>query len=202
MKSQKKIIPSLDVFARLIVPFLFFVSVGAFGFSCKKGPERAYLPTNYQSWARTDPQPLDYPIPGHEDRYRVPYLSPLGEEPSISEKSGRRYLEFKTGTVLIKEIYMSKQIAEGDTPVMLTAMVKAPQDQRSRGGWLWIVKQGLSGPEMIMESEFCFTCHANANDAHPYGDKNANLEFRDYVFFPYPRSVQASSSSSSTDYGY
>ncbi len=30
---------------------------------------------------------------------------------------------------------------------------------------------------------FCITCHANANEKHPYGDKNPNEEFRDYVYF-------------------
>jgi hypothetical protein len=30
---------------------------------------------------------------------------------------------------------------------------------------------------------FCVTCHANANEKHPYGDRNPREEFRDYVFF-------------------
>jgi len=40
--------------------------------------------------------------------------------------------------------------------------------------------------ETVITEEFCITCHGNANESHPYGDKNPNNEYRDYLFFPYP----------------
>ncbi|RPJ03990.1 MAG: hypothetical protein EHM28_14230, partial [Spirochaetaceae bacterium] len=70
-------------------------------------------------------------------------------------------------------------------PTSLTVMIKSPDDPRARGGWLWIVKNPATNRETVMRNQFCITCHANANESHPYGDKNPNREFRDYVFFVY-----------------
>jgi hypothetical protein len=61
----------------------------------------------------------------------------------------------------------------------------APEDPHSRGGWLWVAKAVGSGEETIIDWEFCFDCHANANEPHPYDDGNPGKEFRDHVFFPY-----------------
>jgi hypothetical protein len=47
------------------------------------------------------------------------------------------------------------------------------------------VRDTASGQEKVIDYEFCYDCHANANEPHPYGDRNPHGEFRDYVFFPY-----------------
>jgi hypothetical protein len=62
-------------------------------------------------------------------------------------------------------------------------MVKEPGDPRAKCGWLWITKE-QGGEERVFEGNFCVTCHANANERHPYFDGNPREEFRDYVFFP------------------
>ena len=68
---------------------------------------------------------------------------------------------------------------------MLTVMIKKPKDPRSRGGWLWVVKDLTKNTERIIDYELCFDCHSNANEPHPYGDRNGNNEFRDYAYYPY-----------------
>jgi hypothetical protein len=65
---------------------------------------------------------------------------------------------------------------------MATVMVKAPDDPRAKGGWIWLVKDLASGKETVFTTNYCVTCHANANEKHPYGDKNPGEEFRDYLF--------------------
>ena len=65
-------------------------------------------------------------------------------------------------------------------------MLKRPGHPQARAGWLWIVKDIPSGKETIISEEFCVTCHANANERHPYGDRNPTEDFRDFLFFPYP----------------
>ena len=64
-------------------------------------------------------------------------------------------------------------------------MIKAPEHEHARGGWLWVVKDLESNEERIIDYRLCFDCHADANDRHPYGDGNPEGEDRDYVFLPY-----------------
>ena len=87
---------------------------------------------------------------------------------------------------MIKEIYTGSGESVSGKPSMLTIMVKRKDHPSARGGWLWIVKKPDSGDETVISEEFCITCHANANEKHPYGDRNPEGEVRDYLFFPYP----------------
>ena len=54
----------------------------------------------------------------------------------------------------------------------------------ARGGWVWVAKNPATGEERIIDYEFCFDCHSDANEPHPYGDKNPQGGHRDYVFLP------------------
>ncbi len=94
-----------------------------------------------------------------------------------------QYLEDPVVTVIVKEVYASAKPMPEDEPIQLTIMAKQPQDPRAQGGWVWVTKDLPDGKEAVFMGNFCITCHANANEKHPYGDGNPNEEFRDYVFF-------------------
>lgn len=104
---------------------------------------------------------------------------------SIVEENGRQRHEYPEGTIIVKEIYKGlEEPEEGEEPISLTIMIKAPQHSDAQNGWLWISKTFHPEKEQIIEHEFCMDCHANANEPHPYGDKNPNNEYRDFVYFP------------------
>ncbi|MCF7928303.1 MAG: cytochrome P460 family protein [Spirochaetales bacterium] len=147
--------------------------------------EETLLPDDYSEWKRTTSEELDYPIPGHEEHYRRIFINETGTEPAVTEQNGRRIYDYPDGTIIIKEIYEGLDYQEGDQPARLTAMIKDRDNSQSRGGWLWVVKDLESEKEQIFDGELCVTCHANANEAHFYGDNNPDEEFRDYVFFPW-----------------
>ncbi len=154
-------------------------------FSCSASQARKYLPDDYSGWEKTTDTVLNYPISGHENHFRIPYINETGEKPVVTVKNNRKYYDYPTGTIIIKEVYQNLTTpAPGEKPIMLTAMVKAPNDPNALGGWVWIVKTP-DNKETIFKSDFCITCHNDANSAHPYGDKNPDGDFRDYVFFPY-----------------
>jgi hypothetical protein len=153
--------------------------------ACSGGRVKKYLPDDYSGWEKTTNTVLNYPISGHENHFRIPYINETGEKPEITVKNNRKYYNYPPGTIIIKEVYDKLTApAPGEKPIMLTAMVKTPDDPNALGGWVWIVKTPQN-KEIIFKSDFCITCHNDANSAHPYGDKNPDGEFRDYVFFPY-----------------
>ncbi|MDP3178029.1 MAG: cytochrome P460 family protein [Spirochaetaceae bacterium] len=151
--------------------------------SCKAPSVPAFAPPEYGSWARTTNVPLDYPVPGHMEYYRIARINPVGAATRARSEDGSRRWDFPAGTVIVKEIYPSSKPSPGERPSALTIMAKQPEDPRARGGWLWITRSLPDGKESVFAGNFCVTCHANANEAHPYGDRNKALEFRDYVFF-------------------
>ena len=155
------------------------------GLSCARPAPRPLVPADYATWERTTAQVLDYPVPGHEEHHRRIYLNPIGEEVRVTERQGRTFYDYPEGTVIVKEIFAGLKPRPGEAPFQLTVMIKKPLDPLARGGWLWVVRDTASGQEKVIDYEFCYDCHANANEPHPYGDKNPNGEFRDYLFFPY-----------------
>jgi hypothetical protein len=142
-----------------------------------------YATPDYHSWKRTTDVVLDYPIPGHQNRLRIPRMNDVGYTVTPSTDTGRRRWEFPQGTVIVKEIYLTQKPGPAEKPIQLTIMVKAPRDSRSQGGWLWITRDLPDGKEAVFMGNYCITCHANANEKHPYGDGNPSEEFRDYVYF-------------------
>lgn len=160
---------------------LIALGLGLSLFSCG-GPAQALLPPDWESWQRTTKLRLDYPIPGHENRLRVPRMNALGFASLPKQPPAAKAWDFPEGTIIAKDIYASANPKPGEGPVAVTAMLKAPEDPRARGGWIWFNKDLASGQERVFTEEFCVTCHENANETHPYGDKNPKGEFRDYVF--------------------
>ena len=151
--------------------------------ACAARVPTVYATPDYHSWQRTTNVVLDYPIPGHQDRFRIPRMNAVGFTAAPTMVNGKRRWEFPDGTVIAKEVYATSRPSPGAAPVQLTIMVKAPKDSRSQGGWLWLTRDLPDGAETVFMGNFCITCHANANEKHPYGDGNPNEEFRDYVYF-------------------
>ena len=142
-------------------------------------------PEEYRSWMSPTDAPLNYPVPGHRDNCRIIYINPIGESVKISEQNGRASYEYPEGTIIIKEIYKGlEEPEEGEEPIELTIMIKAPKHLQARQGWIWIVKGFAAESPSVVRRNFCADCHANANEAHPYGDRNSRNEFRDFVYFP------------------
>lgn len=156
----------------------------AFLASCAPKPEaRALVPDDFSTWGRTTELRLDYPIPGHEDNLRIIYMNDLGFGFTRTIEDQAERVVFPEGTVIAKAIFDGSAPEPGATPMMVTAMVKAVDNPDAKGGWVWVVKDLVLGKETIIKGDFCYTCHANANEAHPYGDKNQDENLRDYVFF-------------------
>ena len=177
---------------------------GALGMvlGCRAPDRVVYATPDYPTWQRTTEVPLDYPIPGHQDRFRIPRMNSLGFGARPTLEGGKLRWSFPEGTVIVKEVYDTLAPAAGDEPTELTIMVKAPRDKRSRGGWLWITRDLPKGEEKVFAGNFCITCHSNANERHPYGDKNPREEFRDYVFYvPVPPGPSGSPSPTPTPTG-
>ena len=151
--------------------------------SCAPRTSPVYATADYPTWQRTTNVVLDYPIPGHQDRFRIPRMNALGFTAQPTIENGKRRWDFPEGTVIVKEVFATTAPAVGEKPIQLTIMVKAPKDPHSQGGWLWITRDLPGGKEAVFMGNFCITCHANANEKHPYGDGNPNEEFRDYVYF-------------------
>ncbi len=167
--------------------FLLFPAVFLFLISCqKKEVSVPVVPGNYKDWTVTAAD-LNYPIPGHENHYRKIFINPKGEEVQITENNGRIFYNYPGGTVVIKEIYPTLSPEKGTKPISLTVMIKDPDNPKSRDGWVWIVKDLEKNSEKIIDYEFCFDCHTNANEPHQYGDGNPDGEFRDYLFFPFKK---------------
>lgn len=169
------------ILCSLLLLFIILIS------SCRQNERGPLIPqsSEYLEWERPIPVILDYPIPGHEDNRRRIFINPSGTEVRIESRENRVYWEYPEGTIILKEIIPGLDGRVTDAPFQITAMIKAPEDPLSRGGWLWVTKRLDNQEETIVDWEFCFDCHANANEPHPYGDGNQGNEFRDYVFHPY-----------------
>ncbi len=140
------------------------------------------VPAEYLGWASTVDAPLVYQIPGHTMGMRKIYINETGTNLKTTERAGRVIHEYPEGTIILKENYPT---VESTAPAVLSVMIKAHNDMRSRGGWIWVAKDLATGNERIFSDEFCFTCHQNANEGHPYGDGNPTREFRDFVYYPW-----------------
>jgi hypothetical protein len=165
--------------------FFMILLLTAYG-SCSR-EESLVIPSQYSFWERTVDIDLNVPIPGHMDNLRRIFMNETGfsylrENPEAGNSIPAL---FPDGTMIVKEIYESPTVQPGEAPQSLMAMVKSSGHSDARGGWLWVVKDFSTGKENIFTDQFCVTCHSDANNSHPYGDRNAESQFRDYLFhFP------------------
>jgi len=172
-----------DGIAYNLLCFFFACAIAVLSLTCIKPPRPNLIPEGYDTWNTTTEVRLDYPIPGHEDKFRIIYMNAAGFGFTRSGTSSER-IEFPEGTIIAKDIYAVSNPGPSDLPIKITAMVKASSDPAARGGWIWVVKDLESGEETTMSGDFCVRCHANANEPHPYGWKNPDGVYADYVFFP------------------
>ncbi len=154
---------------------------------CSRSTKPLVAETDYSDWQRTHEQELDYPVPGHENHYRIIRINPIGEKPEITFGEGEetRY-QYPKGTVVVKEVYSSLTPNPGDDPILYTIMKKAPDHPEARDGWVYLTKSPADGEETVVQQDFCFRCHREAHHPHPYGWGNPRGHWTDYLFFPYP----------------
>ncbi len=167
------------------------ILISILALSCAKAAE-IYVPPDYVKWRRTTDAVLNYPIPGHMDRFRIPRMNDIGFSAKPKLVGGKSSWDFPEDTVIVKEVYASANPAPGDKPIQLTIMVKDPKEEGAMGGWLWYTRDMPDGKETRFTGNYCVTCHSNANEQHPYGDGNPREEFRDYVFFVPGEATEAS----------
>lgn len=171
--------------------------LAALAASCSRPDQAiALVAEGYASWRPTTEVVLDYEIPGHMDSLRRIVMNETG----FQYKEGPTGVSFPEGTVIVKEILLAGSgdgygagpaYGVGGRPNMITAMVKANDDPRSRGGWIWLMKDPESGMESVVGQDLCYRCHLNANEAYPYADGNPAGQFRDFVFFVPGKDVPA-----------
>ena len=154
--------------------------------ACRATPKSpALIPAAYRAWQTPTNLHLNYPIPGHEDHYRKIYLNAIGATVQPVSQNGRTVYAYPVGTIIVKEMYAGHDEPQpNEQPVHLTSMIKAPADTRALSGWLWVVTDVKMQQETVIDDQFCVECHANANEPHPYGDRNPAAAHRDFVFFP------------------
>ncbi len=144
------------------------------------------VPADYARWERETKVPTTDRIPGHEERFRITYINPAGETVTSTVKNRVRSWDYPSGTIIVKEGYAQPQPpVSGDKPSRIYGMVKKPEDPRAKGGWVWVVRDGNSSRESVIDAPYCVDCHAYANQPNPYGDRNPGSEFRDDVYIPY-----------------
>lgn len=189
VQTRRSAGPALGLFACMTA------LLAALGASCSRQDATIDLvAVGYASWRPTTEVVLDYEIPGHMDSLRRIVMNEAG----FGFTEGQAGISFPEGTVIVKEILLAGSGdgygagpaygvggADGSRgrPNMITAMVKAKDDPRAQGGWIWLMKDPESGMESVVGQDLCYRCHLNANEAYPYADGNPAGQFRDFVFF-------------------
>ena len=165
---------------KIIAMFIAVVFLAGCG---RKKVEINLVPESYRDWESTVEGPLTYQIPGHAMLKRITFINEIGQRVSAVEQSGRMTYDYPKGTIIVKEMYPT---ADSTEPDHLTVMIKDTEDAQSMVGWIWLIKDLKTGKERVFGIEdFCVACHRNANDRHPYGDRNVDSEYRDYVYYPW-----------------
>ena len=102
--------------ARFSVSFAAFVPLlAAFGLmvGCAAEKPPVYATPDYHSWKRTTDVVLDYPIPGHQDRFRIPRMNDVGFTVKPTNDNGKRHWDFPVGTIIVKEVYQTPKARGG-----------------------------------------------------------------------------------------
>lgn len=148
--------------------------------ACAAEPE-PLLDIDYAGWRNSTSLTLDFAVPGHGAGLRRIFVNDAGWQARPDADGNVMYPD---GTIFLKEVYASPVPGPDEAPVMLTGMVKSSGGDRSRGDWIWVVRNVADGTETILDEEFCITCHASANEEHPYGFLNQDDTYQDYIFHP------------------
>lgn len=146
---------------------------------CAEAPSEPLLSVEYTGWRQSTSMQLDFPVPGHGAGLRRIFVNDIGFETAPAADGSIIYPD---GTIFIKEVYADPAPADGASPMMLTAMVKNATHEDALEGWIWVMRDPASGEETRVTDSYCLTCHANANEEHPYGTGNGEEAFRDFIF--------------------
>src|SRR5208282_2376311 len=71
---------------------------------CTAEKQPVFATPDYHSWKRTTDVILDYPIPGHQDRFRIPRMNHAGFTVMPTADNGKRRWDFPVGTIIVKEV--------------------------------------------------------------------------------------------------
>jgi hypothetical protein len=161
------------------------------GIAALLGCSAPAIPREWSTWESVGTPSVATPVPGHQEPYRIAYINPTGEAAKPTVRNGAVAWDYPEGTVILKAGYAgSAPPGKGESPTKLYAMIKKPADPRARGGWMWVVGDVRSGTESVIDAPYCVDCHGYANQPNPYGDKNPDAQFRDYVYHPYTPDVE------------
>ena len=149
------------------------------------------LGDDFSSWSQLNDEVITADIPGHGSSIRNIFINDVGTGVTTVTSGARILWEYPRDTVIIKTVTVPGESESSAETTMLLGMVKDPGHKDNQGGWIWLTRDPRTGEEMIFASEYCVTCHADANerrtstDRIPTGVPNPDREFRDFVFFPY-----------------
>lgn len=158
------------------------VSLLLFAGCTRMSPDR--LNVDFSSWTQTNPHAITANLPGHGSGTRNIFINEAGQLVTTSIRDNRLVWNYPVGTVLLKTVTSR----DGS---MVLGMIKEPDNRQSRGGWLWLTRDPVTGEERAFDTEYCVSCHADANEVRrasdrvPVGIPNPDREFRDFVFYPY-----------------
>lgn len=184
-----------------VARFLLVLTVGATGaFVTSCAPEQLpMLDADFSGWTQLNTDPISASIPGHGNAIRNIFINDIGTGVTKEVIDGRVTWTYPEGTIIIKTATPpapaegSAAPSQTERPAMLLGMVKQSDNPRNQGGWVWLTRDPRTGEERVFDSEYCVTCHADANerrsptDRIPTGIPNPDREFRDFVFYPYIR---------------
>ncbi len=149
------------------------------------------LGDDFSGWTQLNAAPITATIPGHGSSIRNIFVNDVGTGVTTTTSGPRIVWNYPEETVIIKTVAAPGESGYSAETTMLLGMVKNSEHPDSQGGWIWLTRDPRTGEEMIFQSEYCVTCHADANerrtttDRIPTGVPNPDREFRDFVFFPY-----------------
>lgn len=143
---------------------------------------------NYPNWNISHAGDLVEQVPGHPVFLRRIYANDAAY--NVDPDSDGNVV-FPEGALFMKEMYFGEVPDDSAGPDALVGMYKDSTDPRNRGGWVWFSQDPATGQQTVLDEEFCITCHANANEEHPYGDRNIAEAFMDYVYYPPALNVRA-----------
>jgi len=158
--------------------------------SCDNSPA-PLLGEDFSSWTEITTEPITLDIPGHGGSARRIFINDIGTKVTTHVEGTRTVWDYPDGTIILKTTAAFLPDGSPGTTTMLLGMVKDPGNRLSQGDWVWVTRDPSTGAERIFDTEFCITCHVDANETRtvddpvPVGVPNPDREFREFVFYPY-----------------
>ncbi len=158
--------------------------------SCESEPP-VFLDDDFTAWTQLNADSITATIPGHGSGVRNIFINDTGTGVTATRSAARTIWDYPEGTVIVKTVAAPGASQSPSETTILLGMVKNADHPDNQGGWIWLTRNPRTGEEMIFDSEYCVTCHVDANERRtathliPTGVPNPDREFRDFVFHPY-----------------